>query len=229
MQIRIVLAEPEYSLNVGAICRVMKNFGYSELFIINPKCDLRSVDAYKGAKHAKEILEGARIVKTFEAAVKDCDTVIGTSGVKVRHKGTIRGVLPLGEFRKKPVYYKNRKLALVFGREGVGLTEDELNKCDLLLNIESSPEYPILNISHAVAVVLYSLSPMKGGQGEAPASKPELAALKAMFLKISSKFERKNMRAPVAFKRIISRAKINEQEAKALLNLFRLVGESLSK
>jgi tRNA/rRNA methyltransferase len=234
MNLRVILVEPEYPMNVGAACRVMKNFSYSELFIVNPKCDLKSVDAYRGAKHAKEILENAKIVGSLEEAAKGCGPIIGTTGIKVRNKGTIRGVLPLREFAKRVSNYKNKKPALIFGREGIGLNEEELNQCDLLISIESSPEYPVLNLSHAVAVILYSLSiqETKGKkprwmQGEAPASKEELAALKRMFSQISSKYERKNMRAPVAFKRVISRAQINEQEAKALLNLFRLVRDSL--
>ncbi|VVB97995.1 tRNA (cytidine(34)-2'-O)-methyltransferase [uncultured archaeon] len=229
MHIRVVLVEPAYSMNVGAICRAMKNFGYFELRIVNPKCGLRSVGAYKGAKHAKEILENAKTAGSLEEASRGCDLIIGTTGVKLRHKGTIRGVLPLRQFAKKSGYYKKRKLALVFGREGIGLSEDELNKCDLLINIETSPAYPVMNISHAAAVVLYSLSQISGGQGEAPASGAELRALKRMFSGLSARFERKNMRAPVAFKRLISRAQINEQEAKALLNLFRLMECELSE
>lgn len=229
MRTRVVLVEPEYPSNVGAICRAMKNFGLSELFVVNPKCEIRGIDAYKGAKHAKGILENAKTTGKFADAVKGCDFVIGTTGVRLRHKGTVRGVIGLREFAKKTGYYKNKKIALVFGREGIGLNEDELNECDLLLYVEASPEYPVLNISHAAAIIFYSISKIEGKQAEKAPAKGELEALKRYFSGISSKFERRNMRAPVAFKRIISRARINGHEAKALLNLFRLVSERLPK
>lgn len=229
MQTRVVLVEPEYSSNVGAVCRVMKNFGLSELFVVNPKCEIRGTDAYKGAKHAKNVLESAKTVKKFGDAVRNCDSVIGTTGIKLRHKGTIRSAVGLREFAKKTDYYKDKKIALVFGREGTGLNEDELNGCDLLLHVEASPDYPVLNISHAAAIIFYSISRIEGGQAEKAPAKGELEALKRYFSGISKRFERRNMRAPVAFRRIISRARINEQEAKALINLFRLVSERLSK
>lgn len=229
MPIRVILVETEYSSNLGAVCRVMKNFDFSELFLVNPKCDVRNIDAYKSAKHAKDILENAKIETSLERAARGCDILVGTTGIKVRNKGTIRGVLPLREFAKKYKYYSDKTLGIVFGREGIGLTEAELNLCDLVVHIETSPAYPVLNLSHAAAVILYALTSFKGTQGERKPSIGELAALKLLFSRISARFKRKNMLAPVAFKRIISRAHINEHETKALLNLFRLIEEELDK
>ncbi len=228
MNVRVVLVEPEYSSNVGAVCRAMKNFGHSEIYLVNPKCRM-DINAYKGAKHAKEILENAKTVKKFENAAKGCDSVIGTTGIKLRNKGTLRGIIGLQEFATKLNYYKNKKIDIVFGREGIGLNEEELNRCDLLLHIEASPVYPVLNISHAAAVILYLLSSIKSGQWELPARDAELKALNRIFSEISAKFRRKNMRAPVAFRRIIARAHVNGHEVKALLSLFRLVSDRLSK
>lgn len=229
MQLRVVLVGPEYAMNIGYVCRLMKNFGFSELFLVNPKCDVRGIDAHKGAKHARGILLGARTVRSFRDAVKNCDEIIGTTGVKIRNKGTIRSAIGLREFAKMKGAYKNKKIALVFGREGIGLKEDELNECDLLVHVEASADYPVLNISHAAAIILYSLSSAKPSTGEKPASGKETAALKSIFSEISSRFERRNMRAPVAFRRVIARAGLNEHEAKALLNLLRLVRDSLPK
>lgn len=225
MHTRIVLVEPEYSMNVGAVCRVMKNFGYSELWLVNPKCETKSIDAYRGAKHAKDILESAKTAGSLDDALKGCDLAAGTSGIKRRNKGTIRSTIGLRAFAKSIRNHGGKKLAIIFGREGIGLNEQELNRCDLLVHIESSDEYPVLNLSHAAAVVLYSISNIPHVPGEKPASKKEFLALKKIFASISAKFERKNMRAPVAFARLISRAQMNEQEAKALLNLFRLISE----
>ncbi len=207
----------------------MKNFGFSELVLVNPRCETRNVDAYKGAKHAKDILEKARVAASLDEAAEGCDIIVGTTGIRVRNKGTIRGVLPLRAFASKKKYYSGKSIALVFGREGIGLTEDELNKCDLLVHVETSPHYPVLNISHAAAIILHSISGFRSCQKEKRASARELRALNMFMEKISSKFERKNLRAPVALKRVLSRAHANEHEVKALLNLFRMVSEMLEK
>ncbi len=227
MNVRVVFVEPGYSANTGALCRVMKNFGFSELTLVNPRCEVRGIDAYKGAKHAKDVLENAKIANSFEDAAKGCDFVIGTTGIKMRNRGTIRSAVFLREFLRKINYYEGKKVALVFGREGTGLNKDELDRCDILLHIEAAPQYPVLNISHAAAVILYSISKFKSESVERPAHESEIVALKRYFSEISGRFKRRNMRASVAFRRIISRAQINEHEAKALLNLFRLIGERL--
>ncbi len=67
---RIVLVEPQGALNVGSVARVMMNFGFNELFLVNPRCDLHSEDAFKMATHAKEILQKAKIVESLETALK---------------------------------------------------------------------------------------------------------------------------------------------------------------
>ncbi|MFA5077597.1 MAG: TrmJ/YjtD family RNA methyltransferase [Candidatus Micrarchaeia archaeon] len=224
MELRIVLVEPEYAFNVGSVCRAMKNFGQSELFLVNPKCQL-GTDAYKGAKHSKDVLESAKTVRTLKDAVAGCGLIAGTTGIKLRNKGTIRSVIGLRDFLGRLHRCKSKKIALVFGREGIGLNERELNECDLLTHIECSPAYPVLNLSHAVAIILYSISRFSGSQAELPARKSELRALLEIFSGISSKYRRKNNLAPVAFRRVVSRAAINEQEARALLNLFRLILE----
>ncbi len=220
MRMRIVLVETEYGSNLGAVCRVAKNFGFGEIYAVNPKCGI-GVDAYKGAKHAKDVLKKIRIVGSLDEAVEGCFFVAGTTGVKLRNKGTIRGIMPLREFAKGG-RGKSGKIALVFGREGVGLNEEELNKCDILLNIETSAKYPVMNLSHAVAVALYALSSMRGGQKEKPANNRQINALKRMFSEFSSSFRDADRRAPVAFSRVLGRAKVNEFEANALLSVLRV-------
>ncbi|MBU0586593.1 RNA methyltransferase [Candidatus Micrarchaeota archaeon] len=228
MKVRVVLVETEYSSNLGSVCRVMKNFGFSELYTVNMKCRI-NIDAYKGAKHAKDILQKMKKVRGWEQAIKGCDFVIGTTGVKVRNKGTIRGVVPLRDFAKRMKYYDGKRIALVFGREGIGLNQDELNKCDLLLNIESSETYPVLNISHAAAIALYTLADRKGGQGENAPKKQELEAMHRIFKTLCTTLQTKNKRGPVALKRVVGRAQANEHEVRALLNVFRELMEVMDK
>ena len=88
---RIILFEPLYDINVGKICRVMKNFGHNELYIINPIAKLGS-DARKYALHAKDILDNAKIVKNFDEVVKDAINIGTTASPENGQK--LNGIIP---------------------------------------------------------------------------------------------------------------------------------------
>ena len=99
---RIVLVGPEYGLNVGAVARAMKNFGFSDLAIVSPRCDPRGFDAIKYSKHARDVLESARICKSVKEAARGCKFIVGTTGVIYRHwHQTIRSPISLELFAKK--------------------------------------------------------------------------------------------------------------------------------
>ncbi|MFM6217549.1 MAG: RNA methyltransferase [Dolichospermum sp.] len=151
----IVLVEPAGALNVGSVARVMKNFGLSKLILVNPQCDRSCFDAIKMAVHGKDILASAVIVDTLPAALQGCVRAIATIGRD--YSGEIplenpRTALPwLLETPKQPV-------ALIFGREDRGLSNEELNYAHKLVFIPTSPEYPSLNLAAAVAICCYELS-----------------------------------------------------------------------
>ncbi|MFM9160149.1 MAG: RNA methyltransferase, partial [Dolichospermum sp.] len=151
----IVLVEPAGALNVGSVARVMKNFGLSKLILVNPQSDRSCFDAIKMAVHGKDILASAVIVDTLPAALQGCVRAIATIGRD--YSGEIplenpRTALPwLLETPKQPV-------ALIFGREDRGLSNEELNYAHKLVFIPTSPEYPSLNLAAAVAICCYELS-----------------------------------------------------------------------
>jgi tRNA/rRNA methyltransferase len=153
--IRIVLVEPAGPLNLGSIARGMKNFGLDNLVLVNPQCDHLSFDALKMAVHAKEILESAVIFPTLPEALQGCVRVIATIGRD--YSGHIplespRTSLPwLLEETEKPV-------ALIFGREDRGLSNEELNYAHKLIFIPTNPQYPSLNLATAVSICCYELS-----------------------------------------------------------------------
>ncbi len=152
-EIRIVVVGAKFEGNVGAIARSMANFNVSELYLVNP-CELGD-DAYRRSKHGNFILDNAHIVSTFEEAVKDCFLVVGTSGVTTkRDRNYTRVPVPVREFAQDCRGY-DEKIAIVFGREDIGLLQDELNQCDVLITIPTGDEYPILNLSHAATIVMY--------------------------------------------------------------------------
>ncbi|MDY9925526.1 RNA methyltransferase [Methanosarcina sp.] len=162
LEIRVVLVEPMYQGNVGSVARAMKNFGYSDLVLVNP-CELEG-QAKAMSSHARDVLEGARVTSTLEEAVKGADLLIGTTGTSSLKTGEhIR--LPLytaREFKEKIKEYSGT-IAVLFGREDSGFRNDELKGFDMLITVPTSGIYPIMNLSHAVAIVLYELSELEGG------------------------------------------------------------------
>ena len=223
---RIILVEPEYEINLGSCARLLKNFGYSEMWLVNPKADLKGREAIKYAKHSAELLENAKLAKSIKAATKGCDFIVGTTGVLNRWKGAIRNPLTLKQFADA-VRKKKGAYAILFGREGTGLSEKEISECDLLVTIPASDAHPILNLSHAVAITLYELSSIKfpGKQKHyiRKAGEGEKAALETKFgemLDIVGNDMRYPEKVKRAFRRVVGRSLISDLEAAALLGAF---------
>ncbi len=227
----VVLVGPEYDLNVGMAARVMANFGFSDLRVVGAKCPL-GFDAVRFSKHAVGILKKAKKFKKLGEAVGDCDLVVGTTGVLKRNKGTIRSAVPLRKFCGSLGEYRGKRIALLFGREGIGLNEREIGVCDLLVHAEADGGYPVLNMSHAMAVALY-LVRMGIGEGrkvrEERIGASERRALTHMFNNLVGRYKVRNPeRCKVAFARVLARANPTKKEGNSLLNIFRLVEEELA-
>jgi tRNA/rRNA methyltransferase len=221
---RIVLVEPEYELNVGAVARAMKNFGFSDLCIVNPKCNPTGFDAIKYSKHAREILEGAKISRSLGAATKGCKFSVGTTGVLYRHWGeTFRTPISLRDLRRKLAGQKEGKIALVFGNEGVGLSEKHISSCDLIVTIPTNKEYPALNLSHAVAIALYELSglPVLGFTPSGREEKEQLVKAFSLLVARYSKIMRNPKKARVAFRRMVGKAMLTDKECASILGVLR--------
>lgn len=157
MDIRVVLVEPLYQGNVGSVTRAMKNFGFSDLVLVNP-CKLEG-EARAMSSHARDILENAKIVSTLEEAIDDCSIIIGTTGISGSRFDLhlrVPGYSP-AQMRER-LNGLNGRVAILFGREDNGFAKEELKKCDMIMTIPTSDIYPVMNLSHAVAVVLYELS-----------------------------------------------------------------------
>jgi len=154
-EIIVVLVEPKYSGNIGAVARVMKNFQVSKLYLVNP-CALDD-DCFIRAVHATDILENASIFPCFSDAVKNIDLLIATSSIEtVSDKKHLRNPLFPMQLSEQ-INQVSGSIGLVFGREDYGLYNPEIAQCDIMLKIPTSTLYPSLNLSHAVAVVLYEI------------------------------------------------------------------------
>ncbi|MFQ1046985.1 tRNA (cytosine(32)/uridine(32)-2'-O)-methyltransferase TrmJ [Avibacterium paragallinarum] len=152
--IRIVLVETSHSGNIGSAARAMKTMGLSQLYLVAPK---QGVDdqAIALAAGADDVVKNAVIVPTFDQAVANCEFVIGTSA-RLRHlQSTL--LEPPACAEKAVVFAKHHKVAIVFGRERIGLTNDELLKCHYHLTIPANPDYSSLNLAMAVQLICYEL------------------------------------------------------------------------
>ncbi|AJQ95265.1 tRNA (cytosine(32)/uridine(32)-2'-O)-methyltransferase TrmJ [Gynuella sunshinyii] len=152
--IRIVLVQTYHPGNIGSAARAMKNMGLKNLWLVNP-VDFPSEQATAMAANAEDILESAQIVSSLADAIEDCGMVVGTSARE--RSFNLPSLLPgqcasqmISETRKYPV-------ALVFGRERMGLHNDEIQQCHFQVNIPANPEYPVLNIAQAIQILSYEL------------------------------------------------------------------------
>ena len=226
----VILVNPKYSGNVGAIARNMMNFGVDELRIVGNK-EILNNEAYVRSVHAKNILNNAKFYDTLNEAIEDIDFVVGTSGAISGDRNLKRVPITPRELAEKHKTLDG-KLGIVFGREDDGLSNKELELCDLFVSIPTSEKYPIMNLSHAVSVILYELylssieSPYNVKMREA--SKLE----KDILLNLFNDFVDNNKYVPeyrkelckTIFKRIISRAFISGKEANTLMCVFKRKG-----
>jgi tRNA/rRNA methyltransferase len=168
---RVVLVNPKIDGNVGAVARVMGNFGFKDLWLVDP-CEITD-EARKRAKHANYILDEAKFVSSLDEALDSVSMVVGTSGiVSPGEKHFIRIPITAREFASKMGSHEGT-VALLFGREDLGLFQEELLHCDLLVHIPTTEAYPVLNISHAVAIILDELS-LLGGDVPSPPEASEI-------------------------------------------------------
>ena len=220
--IRIVLVEPKNEGNVGAIARVMKNFGVEDLVLVRP-CPL-GAEARQRAMHGVDVLGSARTVPDIDDATADVDLLVATSGVETSNeKRFARIAIPPRDLAARISAMKGR-VGILFGREDFGLRDEEIRACDLLVTIPASKSYPILNVSHAAAILLYELHAGRGSRTTTrPASGLEKERLHEAFgaLMASTDYpDHKRVRTKVMFRRLLGRAVPTKWEFHALMGVF---------
>lgn len=154
---RVVLVRTHYAGNIGATARAMKNFGLRDLVLVDPVADVTAHQARMLATNGVDVLDAARVVPDFDAAVADCGVVLATGGETA---GTLRETVlgtPADLFPGFAAALAAGPCALVFGPEPHGLTTAEVGRCHGLLHLPADPEYPSLNLSLAVGICLYEL------------------------------------------------------------------------
>ena len=232
--IAIVLMKPKLSGNVGAIARVMKNFGLSELVLIDPRCDHLSKTARNRAKWANDVLKKAKVRTT--KALDKYDTLIATTGKLGSDYNIPRVALTpveMCDLLKEGA----GKTAIIFGPEDRGLLNDEIMMCDIVVSIPTTPQYGILNLSVSVAVLAYELLrnglTTKGGKDVAYAGPVEKRILESELKKALGKlkFPTKDMRTTQerVWKRIFGKSRMTKRESFAAIGFFKRLINAISK
>jgi len=154
--LKLVLVEPAGSINVGSVARLCENFNVNELRLVSPKCDYLAQEAKKMSVRGLKILEEAKVYKDLNSALSDCSRIIATCGRKDH------GEIPLNSNKDALCWAfeseREETIALVFGREDRGLSNEELLKANKVISLNTNENYPSLNLSHAVAIVLHQFN-----------------------------------------------------------------------
>ena len=225
---RIVLVEPQHPGNIGAVARAMANFGLNDLAMVKG-CELAD-ESYARSKSGRPVLENSKRYSTIEEAIANCDIAIGTSGI--RPEGDKRWFRAPQDVKKINEIITNRENpALLFGRENHGLYREELALCEATITIPTNSEYPILNLSHAVAIVLYEIKrseKVKRLKKQKSVSQEEFERLVDRIMELlenSSYPERRLDRSKTTLRRLISRGNPNIGEYENLMGIFKAIKE----
>jgi tRNA/rRNA methyltransferase/tRNA (cytidine32/uridine32-2'-O)-methyltransferase len=166
--IAVVLHEPQELANIAHVIRAMKNFGLADLRLVAPK----EFDAYRieGIAHRSgDVLARVAHFDDLDAALADC---VHVAGFSARERTARRSAQrPRDAVAEALAREADGTVALLFGREDTGLTNDALDRCHRVVTIPSGPAYPSLNLGHAVAIALYELA-LGRGAGERPFKPP---------------------------------------------------------
>ncbi|WP_263078802.1 tRNA (cytosine(32)/uridine(32)-2'-O)-methyltransferase TrmJ [Endozoicomonas sp. Mp262] len=152
--IRVILINTFHPGNIGSTARAMKTMGLSDLCLVKPQ-RFPAPEAESMAAGAQDVLAGARVVNSLDEAIADCSLVIGTSA-RSRNM-SIPMLEPTGCGEKLVSEAQQSKVALIFGQETMGMTNEELLKCHYHVAIPANPEYPVLNVSAAVQILCYEI------------------------------------------------------------------------
>ncbi|NOY71787.1 MAG: RNA methyltransferase [Gammaproteobacteria bacterium] len=152
--VRFVLVNTSHPGNIGAVARAMKNMSLKQLYLVDPKC-FPHADATARASGADDLLEEAKVCATLEEALIGCELVFASSARSRRLSWPT--LTPRASITAISEARAGAAVAIVFGRENSGLTNDEIAKCNYLVSIPSNPQYSSLNIAAAVQILAYEL------------------------------------------------------------------------
>lgn len=153
-RISIVMVSPFGDANIGAAARAMKNFGFHDLRLVNP-VQYKTAAAYSWAAGARDILDNATVYKTLDHALSDSTQAIGFTRRLGRSRRRHSSLNDAGPWMAKLA--RSGCVAMVFGQEDAGLSNEDIEKLDAIVSIPTSPELPSLNLSQAVLIACFEV------------------------------------------------------------------------
>lgn len=226
--IRVVLVETSHPGNVGAVARAMKNMGLEQLVLVRPKA-FPHPEASARASGATDVLERARIADSVEQGIADCGLVVATTA---RDRDQNVRVLDVRDGAVRIVTEAARgPVALLFGNERTGLTNQELSLAHLLLRIPANPAYSSLNLAMAVQLVTYEIWRARGAEFEsAPGAMPLATAgeMERLYAHLEEVLDQVGFRDRTTsgtrlmerIRRFINRAELDQNEANILRGIL---------
>lgn len=224
-RISVFLVEPKYQGNIGAVARSLRNAGLTDLVLIN--AGEIGDEAISRSMNGKNILLNARRYECLEDAVEGYHIIAGTSSTVTTNYKKYRRIPVTPQRFWEDMMHGNQKIALVFGREADGLRNHELEQCNYFINIPANPEYPVYNLSHAVAIMLYEMVknvPVEMQEPLEPIS-PEnedtLIKRTEYLLEKSDYPDHKKKNTMVMIRRLLGRAGLSDSEFFKIMGIIR--------
>ena len=154
-QVKIILIETSNSGNIGSTLRAMKTMGFGNLCLVNPK-KFPSEEVTALAANASDLIDTVQVVNSLEEALDGCNLVVGTSSRDRKVPWPNESIISASP-KIVAEADKDNTVAILFGREDRGLTNDELQRCNLHVRIPANEDYPVLNVAMSVQVICYQL------------------------------------------------------------------------
>jgi TrmH family RNA methyltransferase len=228
-RLRLVLVASRNPLNIGAAARAMSNFGFLRLRVVNPH-DVAFREA-RSAVGASKVLANAEEFKSVAEAVADCTLVVGTTAV-----GTRELLHPVRRLEAGAPLIRKRlasgNVALLFGSEKVGLTNENLSHCDWLMRIPTREEHRSVNLGQAVAICMYELArgskvATRSTEKQALATSGDIERLAVLLLEVlhNSEYLKSHSAAlsQEKVRRLVRRLHLSARDAEIWLGLFRQI------
>jgi tRNA/rRNA methyltransferase len=229
---KVVLVEPQFEETIGLVSRAMMNFAIADLQVVNPIAPVGKMARLR-ASHAQAVLDRVEICSSLREALAKSDMSVGTTAQRAHSIYRILRKPVTPSHLAQSMKSVKGTVALVFGREGTGLTNKELDQCEVTLTIPASPEYSTLNISHAAAIIFYELYQARNGIDEEVLAGLEVKKRILGFvdsaaetLKIPKKEKRVIQRA---VKSVMGRSSLRAREASLLAGFLRRVTNGLTE
>ena len=228
-QVHIVLVRPRRPENIGAVARVVANTGLAGLRLVQPG-DWRTVEAFRMAWQAEEVLEDAAVFPTLAEAIGGCRLVAGLSG---RGRDVIQHLTPRELAGEIGGIEAAGEVAVVFGNESSGLTLEERKLCQRQVRIPASPRQPSLNLAQAVMIAAYEIFVADSPPAEEPIrrataeeSERALLTLRDAMLSVGFLPPEKPESRFAEWRELFGRAGLTERETRMLMAFTRRVKDA---